>query len=93
MKKILLIISFALLLLVGCGKPKIKTYTMAEKEAYLEKANNGDDEAREYVQARIEEYEKIYKETNSAIARKEFEEWTKIAFQFNREFPVIPPAW
>jgi len=94
MKKILLIISFALLLLVGCGKTKIKTYTMAEKEAYLEKANNGDKEAEKLIRDAYEEATKIYKETGSKVAEREEAEWILIMTSLStKEYPIIPSSW
>jgi len=81
------------LLLASCGKSKIKTYTMAEKEAYLEKANNGNEEAGKFITDRLEEAEKIYKETDNATAYKEWQEWLKIEMSRSSPWPKKELTW
>lgn len=78
LKKLILLGTLGLLL-VGCGRSKIKTYTLTEKDTYLEKANSGDKEARQFIVERMNEAEKIYKETaGDETAYNEWQQWMKV---------------
>jgi len=57
--------------LASCGKPKLKIYTLEEKKVYREKVENRDKEAEKFIDERIIETEKIYKETGGATTQKE----------------------
>ena len=94
LKKLILLIGILVLLLVGCGKTKIKTYTLAEKEAYLEKANNGDNEARQFIKEKINETEKIYKESKGdQTAYLEWKQWRDVGSSLKIDLPTKELAW
>ena len=79
--------------MVGCGKPKLKMYTLEEKKVYEERASKGDKEAEKFIDERIKETEKIYKETGDSKVQREHGEWLRMKMSITVGMPETEPAW
>ena len=66
---------------------------MAEKEAYCEKAVNGDEEAKKFVEERIAEAKKIFDDTGDSVAKNEYAEWINTQMNTPYHFPVEKSKW